>query len=329
MYFAPEVTEKIDAILMRSEHAIVGAKSFERGRLLPALGTHYYASEKGWPILRSLFKIGTLGLRKVYDKDKKTTSYHAWYGPFSKAVFADFLTQVQTPPPNMVQINSIDTSDITPTVLQVTETSSAPKPNQVAPVDTIVDQYQKTSSVKTLVSGARSSGKSYLDRLVKSELERRIPGVEVELYNDFNPTAPAVNIRRIALQHATPEKPVVLVINEIDVVYQATITPLPSYDPRTAHAQNKQTFNALLDAFDHTPNLIVILTTEKPIDELWANEDFRSYMRKGRVDFFVEMTPSDSRIVPNEYTIDDERKAAQNHPLRQPRDVDERAMDIE
>ena len=60
----------------------------------------------------------------------------------------------------------------------------------------------------------------------------------------------------------------------------------------------------MLDAIDNTKYVIAIYTTEKsPITLANSNEDFKSFMRPGRVDLFLEMTLNNCAITNMETAI--------------------------
>ena len=60
-----------------------------------------------------------------------------------------------------------------------------------------------------------------------------------------------------------------------------------------SYCRDKQTFLALLDSVADNCNTIVIYTTEKPFTELQDEPNYRSFIRKGRMDIALNMTLDD------------------------------------
>ena len=65
------------------------------------------------------------------------------------------------------------------------------------------------------------------------------------LYDNFDQTQIGANIVTLALQYATRHTPIVLIINEIDDIYNAVYENSQSMDPRGSHTSNKLSFTVL------------------------------------------------------------------------------------
>ena len=75
-------------------------------------------------------------------------------------------------------------------------------------------------------------------------------GGYVRLYEDFEPTSTGSDVKMLVLNHADNLTPVVLVINEIDVVYNAASSETSRRDQygRTCHAFDKTSLNNFFDS---------------------------------------------------------------------------------
>ena len=120
-----------------------------------------------------------------------------------------------------------------------------------------------------------------------------------QLFDNFDPSITGYDINKHVLQYATEESPIILVINEIDILYNEVHTAREYYDPRTPHTKNKLSFNNMLDNIANTKYVITIFTTEKSPDELQTEQINYPFYRKGRIDFFIKMDQFTSTIVDN------------------------------
>ena len=119
-----------------------------------------------------------------------------------------------------------------------------------------------------------------------------------QLFDNFDPSVIGYDVNKHILQHASEKSPVILVINEIDILYHEVHEPRQYYDPRAApHIKNKLSFNNILDNIANTKYIITIFTTEKSPEELQAHHINYSFYRKGRLDFFIEMDQFSSTLV--------------------------------
>ena len=113
----------------------------------------------------------------------------------------------------------------------------------------------------------------------------------ISLYYNFNPSSPGVNIIKLAVEQATKTNPVIIVINEVDTMYEKVYGVNHADTTRTAHTEDVNTFHSMIDALVGSPYIITIWTTNKTKEELDANEpNYKNFYRKGRVNFFLHMT---------------------------------------
>lgn len=320
--FSPEYTSQIDTILCDPKYGNVGTKHFVAGTWIPAEGVHMFRVPgvrdnclyiNNWtPSLLVTFK--KVRLQKMKDPDTKNLYYLAWvdplpYGQQSLDYLEELLVSV---PKDTVCCTSIDSTCFPPGVVNLPKICFDAKPHQKTVVDRIVDDFNKGQhNVGTIICGSRGLGKSYIGMLVKRQLDMK-KGRSCLLFDDFDPTKAGVNIIKLALNHAKESCPVIVLINEIDTVYATALKDKPSCSLYSAHADSKLTFNNMLDAIRAVPYVIMIGTTEKSHAELTKDQtekshaelkkdqtdkdSWASFVRPGRVDFFVTMTKSGDTI---------------------------------
>lgn len=292
--FGEEYTTKIDSILSNPKWGKMGTKQFiSEGNFIPWKGIHYY--------IEGGYYFNYIGLEKVIHEETKKFFYIAWVAPWNwgKLVLQSFIARLTASARDTIQVISIDISDMSPALLLTTKTCLSPKPHQQNIINTILKQYAVSNNIKAWISGPPGSGKTYTGMLLKRAIEKACPAKHVRLYDDFDPKATGVNIGKLALCYASEFSPVILVLNEINTIYNDVIIGSADYDPRLKHARNKTTFNNMLDAIASTPHVIMISTSEVSHETIRENNDLKSFIRPGRVDFFVTMTSSTSTIHSN------------------------------
>lgn len=122
--------------------------------------------------------------------------------------------------------------------------------------------------------------------------EKRYPSHEVHLFSDFDPTVIGVNINELILNKNVVSSitPIIIVLDEIDEIYKDVYQEKQNHDPRILHTRSRTSFNRMMDIIGSTPNVIFIGTTELPLEKLYEDKRFHSFMRIGRIDHFVEMS---------------------------------------
>ncbi len=301
--FGEEYTDIIDNILNDPNHGKMGpARIISLNKKVPGEGVHYYyrydiSDRSAWFSIDS-WKISfhRVGLRKVRKEINGRVSYHyvSWSSPSDHGIdsFTELRRKIMVPKQGSIRVVSIDISSHDPSLLWLTKICKNSKPNQIFAMKKIVEKWNEENdfNVKTIIYGEKGVGKTYTAMLLKKYIDEKFPNAYVRLYDDFDPSAIGVNIKKLALSYASENSPVVLVVNEIDIIYEKVIMDNESYDPREQHTRNKQSFNNMLDTIANTKYVISIFTTEKSPEELRENKKFVSFMRKGRVDFFLQMT---------------------------------------
>ena len=174
--------------------------------------------------------------------------------------------------------------------------NNTPKKNQINALNSIYNHYNEYKNTKVIIYGERGTGKTYISKLVKNLIDTNLH-LDSLLYDDFDPSSIGVNIKKIALKNANENTPVIIVINEIDrIFYDIIYEKKQSYNSQGYHTKNKASFNNMMDSIADTNNVILICTTEKSRLSLENNSEYLSFFRKGRIDFFINMTFNESII---------------------------------
>ena len=90
----------------------------------------------------------------------------------------------------------------------------------------------------------------------------------------------------------TPQKPLVIVFDEFDMVLEKIHVGIPPHKNIPIAVSDKPSWNHLLDSIQRGmyPNIILILTSNRAPEYIHSLDP--SYIRKGRVDLTFEMTES-------------------------------------
>jgi SpoVK/Ycf46/Vps4 family AAA+-type ATPase len=156
-------------------------------------------------------------------------------------------------------------------------------------------EIAKKTNIKLVISGKRGIGKTYIGYAIKKVLDTYF-NCTSRLYDDFNPKSIGVNIETLALRYSSKQSPIIIVINEFDVIMDYALdSHKQMFDPRLCHARDKSELNNMLDKISRTPYVILVCTTEKQIDDL-ATGDKRSFLRYGRFDFYASIDSQGSKI---------------------------------
>ena len=287
--FPEEYTDAIDNILVNSRYGVVtykmitGEKSY-----LPYHGKHYFYSSTNKK--KQTFFTRTFITLEKKEKDlgdRKIDVYHAYVRPYRHDVFVFFLKKLFESKQDEIQVISIDTSAYEPKMLYMKKIYHTPRPHQVGVINKIVDHYKnsKFKNTKIILSGERGAGKTSIGVMVAKEIMNKF-NVQPRIYDDFDPSAVGVNIKSFILKYASGLVPVIIIINEIDIIYDNALSENTEHDPRLKHSKNKNTLNEMFDSIANTKNVIAIYTTEKSPEYL-DREVYRSFIREGRVDLYA------------------------------------------
>lgn len=292
--FPDEYTDLIDMMLAKDPKAIVRDWIMKSTSLrVPAVGYHlYYWSGCGdrlyWHYV-------------TFEKKLSPQNTYYYVCHCSKRqieTFGEAVTKIFKTETGKIRTISIDTSRPSgPFPLFVDKICSGnPLPHQKTAIDHIIQTFSTdpNRNCKVCISAVRGSGKSYLGRLVKQVLEAnpQFKDCLFRLYDDFNPSAPGCSIKFLVLQNAKAYTPVILIIDEVDICFGlASDGNRADKHATTVHTKDKKTFNDMMDAIGDTQNIIAIFTTEKSPAELYTNANWHSFMRKGRIDYFLQYLP--------------------------------------
>ena len=261
--------------------------------LKPSNGIHHFCDNTRY--------LGCIDIIKYeINKKNKISKYYINYYKNSVAqenLKNDFINIIFNKQKNQINTISIDTTSmLMETMIIQKKFNSIPQPNQLNALYSIYNHYKDNFNTKVIIYGNKGTGKTYLGKLIKNHLDSEL-FVESRLYDDFNPSSVGVNIKKIALKHANKDSPIILVINEVDKIYMDVIkNKTETYDTRGYHTKDISSFHNMMDDIADTNNVITIFTTEKSKKQLDENGHYLSFFRRGRIDFFINMTFNDSYI---------------------------------
>lgn len=293
--FPRELTDSIDRMLIRNYptyNKIGKMKIITPHYFIPDEGNHYlyFDDEKD----RNFFFPKYIGLCKKREiiGTSEVYTYNAWISPFYNNLIHDFNSKVTDGNDHKnIQVFIIDTSTIEPQTLYVDKIYREPTDLQKSVINEILDHWKNPNSnnnTKVFLHGSSGIGKTFTSYGLKNEIEK-IYRNNVMLYDDFNPSVVGVSIHKM-LANARKDMPVIIVMNEIDVAFQKTFLREQTYDPRGSYTRDKTSFNNMLDYISTVRYVIVIYTSEKsPTQLLSENSNYSSFLRKGRIDMFIEM----------------------------------------
>jgi ATPase family associated with various cellular activities (AAA) len=289
--YSSTMTNDIDTLLITAPKKNVKLgpiKVVATNQKIPDVGKHYYYVDK------YLDYWHRIGFEKKETKTGETKSYHylSWFRPLHKdAVEEEFEKKLSQIENDTIEVISIDISSYIPELIPLKKICKPAYAYQTRAIKFILSKYNSINNfnVVAMIYGPPGSGKTYTAPLLKRALETQFKGKRTSLYHDFDPTAIGVSMDKLILRHVTQVNPAIIVINEIDIFYEFALEKKEANDPRTQHAKNKNTFNNMLDSIANTKYVIAIYTTEQSPAELREIPQFRSFMRKGRIDFFINM----------------------------------------
>jgi ATPase family associated with various cellular activities (AAA) len=318
--FPDEFTNVIDDLFSDENHCEMGnAKYVSNRKKIPGEGYHYYYlhgkqsrefGNPGW----GYHRWGYVGLEKCKKtvENRDVYYYSVWHpntNPWHPNIeggenaFKNFEKLLISNEENTIKVMSIDKSSYTPYINCVTKICESPKDNQNDAMKIIFEQFtaQNNYNVKVMLFGNRGVGKTYTAMLLKKHIDNNVPNTCTRLFDDFDPASSGMDVKNFILRHASLNSPVIIIINEIDSLYEEVYKDKVSHDPRSCHTKNKSSFTGMLDDFGSMKYVIVLYTTEKSPDQLYENENYKSFMRKGRIDKFIHMSKDKSEEYDMQY----------------------------
>lgn len=292
-------TNSIDMMLVTYGAAIIDDTLIDQAnRRLPAVGSEnkvYYIFPNN---CRNRTDYITF-IKKKENIDNRESIYYVCAVSMNQGkTFEQALVEINKQSLDKIRVLSIDTSSCTPCLFQSEKPHMKQKPHQKIAIRKIIRAYIESpiKNAKVMIFGHRGTSKSYTGILLKRKLEKYYDKYHnlqplIQVVDNFNPSWIGINIRTMILSKARPDTPMIVIIDEIDKAYEKAVSDAVNYDPRLSHTASKQEFNNMLDSIGTTENLIIIYTTEKnPLELSRIHGDYKSFMRKGRIDFFLHFT---------------------------------------
>lgn len=263
-----------------------------------------------------------VGFRKMETKqgDASRYYYRAYYLPSMPRLgsdgqkcfdeFQNVLLSKNIPAKEryVIRVVSINISDCQPKLNYLDKICDQAKSHQVSAMNLIMNHWNSFKTIppntKVIIFGDMGVGKTYTAMLLKKLIERDHINTNVRVVWNFDPNVVGVDIDALILRSATANSPIILVINEIDEVYEKTVDETQmDTDPRTRYTKNRTSFNNMMDSIAQNPFVILLMTTNQTPKQLYERKDWRSFFRIGRVDFFLEMTEKGTTRIENDPTI--------------------------
>lgn len=320
--FPSDYTPVIDTLLANPKYGEMGNKVVVGiNKYIPDVGYHILYTNGISGFFSEPFTFSKITFKKVKTNNK--TPEYVYYCKVNPSGWGDeamkFVEKhVFYEDEKIIRCVSIDTSDTQPKLFESKQMYVPPAKNQnyldalrigqqkiikyifrhfmelpknipnniINPIDyPDIKEIKERTNIKLLISGKRGIGKTYIGYAIKKILDNYFD-CHSKLYDDFNPKSIGVNIETMALRYASRQSPVIIIINEFDIImdYALDINK-QMFDPRLCHARDKSELNNMLDKISKTPYVILVCTTEKSIDSLTVG-DKRSFLRYGRFDFY-------------------------------------------
>ncbi|MBA42604.1 MAG: hypothetical protein CMF62_01345 [Magnetococcales bacterium] len=281
-----ELTQIIDKILVSNPQAEVTNKIIKGiGSYIPGIGTHYFylyenfKKQSAFYVYFEKYKTDTTKYKLSVFKTKK-----------DKKALEQALTAIFKSSDDTINIINTCTSMGRPFNYVLNVKYNKPYPNQQIVVDHIINQYEKDKNSVIMLSGEPGCGKSSTAYVLKKEMEKRITkGVIPRLFSNIDLATPNLDIGPSVLQTANPHTPVILVLNEFDIVMAIATMKNSNRFENCVHIKNKTSLNNTLDLLNIAGNFICIITTNKSISELKSNPNYETFLRKNRIDTFFEV----------------------------------------
>jgi hypothetical protein len=303
--FSSELTDLIDEILITTSlGGVTQKKVVGESRKIPATGVHYFYDQpkhiRGW--YSGKFHYIILDRKTDKINNEKVEYYRCYVGGVTVGkqaeILGDFIKKLFRTTHRKVRVISIDTSGVTAKAHLTTVKYAKPLHHQRLVIDWILKKYKEdqNNNVKIIICGTRGSGKTFTSRGIKKKYEEDNSSHFVKLFHNFDPTNIGVDINSLVLSQSSEVSPVIVQLDEIDVIFEDALKHKNIMDTRTHHTRNKKTLLQMLDAVGDTLNVLSIGTTELTPEQLYEHPEWHSFMRPGRIDYFVRFTKDPSRI---------------------------------
>jgi SpoVK/Ycf46/Vps4 family AAA+-type ATPase len=165
-----------------------------------------------------------------------------------------------------------------------------PTEEQAALIAKIKANQKKHRHTVVLLHGPPCTGKSMMGVLLANEYGGN-------LCETLKPWQPGDSIGQLHAEvEPTPEKPLIIVFNEIDAALMKIHEGIPPHEKIPIAVADKTGWNGMLDNIDRRmyQDVILIMTSNRDPEFIDALDP--SYIREGRVDFIVEMKEKFKRV---------------------------------
>lgn len=154
-------------------------------------------------------------------------------------------------------------------------------------IDSIKTHYTKNERASIFIHGVSGAGKSTIGYLLAKELN-------ANYCHTFNPTDPGDYLSNLMVDIRSDNEPVVIVIEEIDVLIKKINKGIEKNDEIPIEIHNKTTWNNFMDDLIFY-KIIIIFTSNTSKEELDKIDP--SYLRQGRIDkYFYMDTPINEKL---------------------------------
>jgi hypothetical protein len=150
-----------------------------------------------------------------------------------------------------------------------------PMGDQISIIEKIVQLYNEKCRATIFIDGVSRAGKSSIGYLVAKQLGGKY-------CHSFNPSDPGDQMSMLVLDAEIDDKPLVVVLEEVDIMIQNIHTQTIFHNkeiPTAVH--NKTTWTSFLDDMFIYRKVILIMTSNTPKKEI--DELDIAYLREGRV----------------------------------------------
>ncbi len=185
--------------------------------------------------------------------------------------------------PNMIKVQYINRVDQWSKVRGsgLVVAFAKPRPWQSAAIIPIIEHYDKHKQCTVLICGKPGVGKTTLGRIIASEM-RRILKTDATLIQGVDFRSKGIGLDDL-IYNLSDSHPSILVVDEFDEAIEHAESKETLRTESRAIADTASGLLSTLDRISETTNLIVIATTNKPLDVfLDPNGCYARYIRDGR-----------------------------------------------
>ena len=304
------LTETIDMMIMDKNHGKPGlCEVLSENKKIPAEGKHFYFIKHVRKTYLDNWS-NYVGLDKIVEKigQNPKTYYLVWTPPTDRKKVALDIFDMRLFGLNKDSIDTyqIDSTGMEPKLFRFVQNYYKPYPHQLTAIDRIISVYKYNKyNAKILIYGGKNIGKSTTAIQLKKELDSCYENTNAQIINAFDPSQTGLNILKLALSQMQQNAPVILIIDEIQTYYENVYAKEKPHVSMFQHTRNISTFNQLFDALGSIKYLFLIMTTNIDPKKLWetTNDEilkdetqiYSTFMRKGRIDGFIEMYYDDKK----------------------------------